>query len=110
MKKSRYSEHGYGAPAIVFAIFVILTGLVGYYVYRHKYQAVVVQTSQSAKTSSTGGSTSSTAHPLIPVAQPPLSSSRSPSNNLNIIKIPELGIEITVPNSIKDLTYHVSSS
>ena len=33
----------------------------------------------------------------------------NPPANQNVVKIPELGIQMTVPNDIKDLTYQVST-
>lgn len=34
----------------------------------------------------------------------------TPPVNQNLVKIPELGIQITVPNSIKDLTYKIGAT
>src|SRR5205085_3038026 len=34
---------------------------------------------------------------------------QQPIANQNVVKIPELGIQMTVPNDIKDLTYQVST-
>lgn len=71
---------------VIVVITVLVTG--GTLIYRHNRNKTANSTSSSVNASTTSPTTSSTS-----------------STNQNIKKIPELGIQITVPDSIKDLTY-----
>jgi len=66
---------------------LILVGGLGYLGYKQ------VNKKSSTSTSSTATTTKTT------------TPATTPTPNQNIVKIPEMGIQITVPDSIKDLTY-----
>jgi hypothetical protein len=82
------SDNGFSAVEILLVlVIVILIGVIGGLVYHNDHKTTVPQTA-SAKSS-------------------PTSSSTKPSTT-SVIKIPQLGIEIVVPNALKGLIYAVS--
>jgi type II secretory pathway pseudopilin PulG len=87
---NKKKELGFTVVEVLLTLILIaLIVLIGLYVYsNHK---------TTNKTSTTNPTTSTTK----------TSSSSTTISNQDVIKISELGIEITVPNSIKDLTYQL---
>lgn len=73
---------------LLLIVVLILVGGLGYLGYKQ------VNKKSSTSTSTTTATTTKTTTPAT-----------TPTPNQNIVKIPELGIQITVPDSIKDLTY-----
>jgi hypothetical protein len=99
MKKFRSNETGFSAIELVLIIvIVVLIGISGWLVYKnhHKNAAATISTTSTSKAAT---STSTT----------PKSTSTSTTKPVTttVFQIPELGIEITVPNSIKDIVYKV---
>ncbi len=92
MNKIRKNESGFSAIEIIMIVVIIgLIGAVGYLVFKnHNKNTKNVGSTQNVKTST--------------------QSSSSMAVNSNIIKIPELGVEITVPDSIKNITYTTDMS
>jgi len=73
---------------LLLIVVLILVGGLGYLGYKQ------VNKKSTTSTSSTNTTTTKATTPTT-----------TPTPNQNIIKIPELGIQITVPDSLKDLTY-----
>lgn len=75
--------------SLLVIIIIILICFVGWFIYHtdHKTKSTATTTATSARSSDKSASPSTT----------------------SVVKIPELGIEITVPNSLKDLIYTASS-
>ena len=94
MNKLTKNEKGFsGIEILMVVVIVALIGVVGYMVYKNKHQPNKIVT--VTKTVVTPASKNTTPTTTTPQTQ----------TNQNIVKFPELGIEITVPDSIKDLTY-----
>lgn len=93
MKISNANQRGFGTLVILFAVVAVmaLTGI-GWTVYQHN---------RTKEASAVTGNNQQATNPE------PTQTTPAPSQN--IIKIPELGIQITVPDSIKDLTYRIST-
>lgn len=94
--RRREHQSGFGTTVVLLAVLVVavlaVTGLVAYQ--HHK--------SSSAKNMTTTQTAQTTAQPKSTTTTQPAQMA-----NQNIFKIPELGIELIVPDSIKDLTYAV---
>ncbi len=86
---------------MVLVVVCAITG-VGWLAYSH-YQSSHKAKSSSSVVASSTPSTTSTVKTPVTVQQP------TTVANQNVVKIPELGIQITVPDSIKDLTYQTTS-
>ena len=88
MNRIKNNQSGFSVVEIVMIVVIIgLIGAVGYLVFKnHSKNTKNVSSTQNVKTSTQ-------------------SSTKSTVTNANIIKFPELGVEITVPESIKDITY-----
>jgi Tfp pilus assembly protein FimT len=87
MNRIKNNESGFSAVEIVMVIVIVgLIGAVGYLVYKnyHKTTKTIVVTK---------------------VVKAPAQSSSSMAVNSNIIKFPELGVEVTVPDSLKTIKY-----
>ena len=96
--KQRTAQSGFGPIGIISIItaVVIIAGA-GFTVYaRHKN----VNTKKVAAATATQTNT----------GQPASTTTTQPAPSLNVIKVPELGIQITVPDSIKDLIYKVGTA
>ena len=92
MNRIKNNESGFSAVEIVMVIVIVgLIGAVGYLVYKnqHKTTKTVVVTKVVKAPTSTSTSTQTSIN----------------NNSTTIIKVPELGIEFSAPNSIKDLVY-----
>jgi len=87
MNRIKNNESGFSAVEIVMVIVIVgLIGAVGYLVYKNQH-------------------TTTKTVVVTKVVKAPAQSSGSMAVNSNIIKFPNLGVEITVPDSIKDITY-----
>ncbi len=98
MGKLRNNESGFGVVEIILVLVIVaLIGAVGYLVYKNHSKTVVtpVAATTTTKPATTSPAKTATLSTATPVA------------NANLIKLSELGVEITVPDSIKDLTYKV---
>ena len=73
---------------LLLIVVIVLVGGLGYRGYKQ------VNKKSKTSTATTNTTTTKTTTPTT-----------TPTPNQNIIKIPELGIQITVPDSLKDLTY-----
>jgi Tfp pilus assembly major pilin PilA len=81
---------------LLLIVVLILVGGLGYLGYKQ------VNKKSTTSTSSTTASTATTTKTTTPAT--------TPTPNQNIVKIPELGIQITVPDRLKDLTYVASKT
>lgn len=104
MGKLRNNQKGFTAVEVLLVILILVVlGAVGYMVYHNDHETKTVNTADTssnkpATTAKTSTSTTSS------------SSQSSATSATTVFKIPELGIEVTVPNSIKDIVYKVNSS
>ncbi len=78
---------------LLLIVVLILVGGLGYLGYKQ------VNKKSTTSTSTTTATTTKTTTPAT-----------TPTPNQNIVKIPELGIQITVPDSLKDLTYSAAKN
>jgi hypothetical protein len=93
MNSTANKQSGFSIVEAVLAILVIgAMAAAGVFVYQHN-QAKVTDAAPHPNSSSSQQTTTTT-----------------PTPTQNVIKIPELGIQITVPDSIKDLTYKVTTA
>jgi len=93
MKKIN-DESGFSAVELILVIAVIaLLGVVGWLVYRDNHKTTVTTATKNTTTATSNANKSKAKTATTP----------------NILKIPELGIEISLPNSLKDLTYAVNN-
>lgn len=91
MKKIN-DESGFSAVELILVIAVaVLLGVVGWLVYKDNHKTTLTPVTNNASSATTSANKSNT----------------KTTTTSNILKIPELGIEITLPNSLKDLTYAV---
>ncbi len=104
-----------------FGVFEIIAGLAilalivtaGWFVYKSHHTVtdapMAAMTTAKLKTTTTPKPVTPSSTPVKPVTKSTnttsVSQSQTTDNNKNIVKIPELGIQITVPDSIKDLVY-----
>jgi len=87
-------QSGFSAVFGVLAVLIIVgLGVAGWAVYQHNRVKPTSAASSSGQSAHQQTTTTTTTTP------PPSAS------NQNVVKIPELGIQITVPDDIKDLTY-----
>ena len=102
MSNREIKQRGFGAVRGV--AFLVVVGVIAsgaWLAYSHYQQAhQVKQANNAAVTTPTSTSTEKT---------PVLAQQAAAAANLNVEKIPELGIQITVPNDIKNLKYQVST-
>ena len=92
MNRIKNNESGFSAVEIIMVMVIVgLIGAVGYLVYKnqHKTTKTVVVTKVVK----------------APASSPPSTQTSTNNNSMTIIKVPELGIEFSAPNSIKDLVY-----
>jgi prepilin-type N-terminal cleavage/methylation domain-containing protein len=98
MNKIFKNEKGFSAVELLLVILVVaLLSAAGWLVYEDNHKttkAAVTSWSTTVKSNST--------------TSPKTTSTIMTPSTTSIIKIPQLGIEVTVPNSIKDLTYSYS--
>ncbi len=93
MRKSNTNQGGFGALGILFVVITVMVlGGVGWTVYQHNR---------------TKGAVAAPGTNQQPANTEPTQTTPTPGQN--IIKIPELGIQIAVPDSIKDLTYKTTT-
>lgn len=101
MSKLQKNESGFSAVEVVLVLVIVaLIGTVGWLVYKNHHKtttAAITTTSATKPTTSTTTKTTTKTTTTTP-------------STTTVVKIPELSIEITVPNSIDDLTYHYTSS
>jgi len=99
--KIKSNEKGFGTlEAILIVIILVLIGVVGYMVYKNHHKSTpVASVSNTQATVKPDSSTSSTATTKTTLA-----------STTTVVQIPELGIQITVPNSIKDLVYATNTA
>lgn len=91
MNKINKNESGFSAVELILVTaIVVLIGVVGWIVYKN-YHKTTAATSTTKSATSTSPSITTT----------PTTNSATP----DLIKIPQLGIEISVPASLEDLTY-----
>ncbi len=106
--KQRFSQKGFGAPVLLLVLAVVLVvGGIGAYLYTGHHSkngtsktTVKLPALNEVTTSPNGipgGATGAAAN-----------NRTSPAPDVNIVKVPEAGFQITVPDSIRDLTYHVA--
>jgi len=87
MNRIKNNESGFSAVEIVMVVVIVgLIGAVGYLVYKNQH-------------------TTTKTVVVTKVVKAPAQSSGSMAVNSNIIKFPELGVEITVPDSLKTIKY-----
>jgi len=93
MNKLKQNESGFSAVEVILVlVIIVLLGVVGWFVYKNQKKT----TTPSTTNTSTTKPTSTTATPTSTSTQP---------KDQNVIKLQELGIQITVPDTLKDLTY-----
>jgi cytoskeletal protein RodZ len=99
MGKLNNDNNGFGGVELLLAIvIVVLLGVVGWFVYKDHNKTTTAKVATVIKTvTKTTAATSS-------------STSTSTTSTTSVFKIPELGIEVTVPNSIKNIVYNVDPS
>ncbi len=92
MNKINKNQKGFGTvESILVVIIVVLIGAVGFLVYKNHHKTAPV--ASATKTTIVKSTAPKTAL----------------SSTTTVVKVPELGIQITVPNSIKDLTYSTAN-
>ncbi len=91
--RQRDRQSGFSVKETLFVVVAVgVIGMVGWFVYQHNR----VKLTNAAPNSNVAS------NQQITTPQPTLT---TPAMNQNVVKIPELGIQITVPDSIKDLKY-----
>ncbi len=92
------SQRGFGAlQGLVVLAVVVVIAAVAWVVYDHNHKPSAAKSTASTSTPTTS-----------PTQKTPVTTKQSTAvANQNVETIPELGISITVPDSIKDLTYQV---
>jgi cytoskeletal protein RodZ len=88
--------------ALLIIVIIALLAFVGGFVWHSK------QTADKTLTAATSSSSSSSTVKQQAKATTPTSPSATQAASTTVFKIPELGIEITVPNAIKDIVYTVN--
>jgi hypothetical protein len=110
--KYNHNQDGFSGMALLVLLLVILAiAGIGSYLYSNRPKAVkpLATGSTSTSPSNTGTSTSPNGIPGgVATTPPPGAVTTGPDSTT--VKITELGFQITVPNAIKDLTYHVNGS
>ncbi|SRR6266566_2909770 len=102
MSNREVKQRGFGAiRGVAFLVVAGVIASVAWLAYSHNQKAhQVMQTSSAASLTPATTSTAKT---------PVLAQQAAAVANQNVEKIPELGIQITVPDDIKDLKYQVST-
>lgn len=91
MKRMGHRQAGFSiVEAVVVAAVIGIIGTGGWFVYQHNRTKVTNAAASSNQATDQQATT-------------------TPATTQNVVKIPELGIQLTVPDSIKDLTYQVST-
>jgi uncharacterized protein (UPF0333 family) len=105
--KQHFSEEGFGGLEllIVLATVLILAGIGAYLYGKHSPAKTAKQTIGSGVSTSTGTSTTPGGIPVTATTPKPATTASQ-----TIVKVNEAGLQIAVPNSLKDLTYHVISN
>ncbi len=104
MKK--HNQHGFSGLAVLLLLAVVLTiGGIGNYLYGRNQKKPTTTAVTAPAPGATGQSTSPNGIPGGATGSPSGSSNPTASTT-TVIKVSEAGFQITVPNSIKDLTYH----
>ena len=100
MLDRKSKQTGFGAVLGLLLVVVVCAVVgAGWLTYSHYHK--LNQVKQTTNAATTPSSTPSTTKTPVTVKQ------STTVANQNVVKIPELGIQITVPDSIKDLTYQV---
>jgi len=100
MNKLKQNESGFSAVEVVLVlIIVVLLGVVGWFVYKNQKKTSPSTTTTTSTTTPTSTKTTTTPAPI----------STQPKDQ-NVVKLQELGIQITVPDTLKDLTYSSKKS
>jgi hypothetical protein len=93
MSKIQKSEQGFSSvEAMLILVIIVLIGIIGWFVYKDHQTATNTTKTNVTATNNHGPSTKTT-------------TVKAAIANQNVVKIPELGIELAVPDSIKDLVY-----
>jgi len=100
MSNREVKQRGFGsAQGVAFLVVVGVIASAAWLAYGHYQKThMAKQANNAAVTTPTN---TSTVESPVPVQQ------AAAATNQNVVKIPELGIQITVPDNIKDLTYQV---
>lgn len=107
--KQRLSPNGFAAPVILLALAALLVvGGIGAYLYTNQPAKKTPTTSTADTTLPAAASTSPNGIPAGATGTPPPAS--HPASTDVTITVPGVGFQITVPASLKDLTYHVNGS
>lgn len=109
------NDHGMGGLEVLMTLVVVLVMMgVGTYVYTRQNST---KTANTAKSGSSSASSEGTPNATAPNGVPPAASGgtsssgkTSSSPSTSTIKVTEGGLQITVPDSLKDLTWHSTSS
>lgn len=98
MPSSKIPQRGFGAIEgfLVVVVVGIIAG-VAWLMYRHYQAAIQTRSTSTVARSALENSTTTKTR----------ATAQQPTTNRNVVKIPELGIQMTVPSDIKDLTYQV---
>jgi Tfp pilus assembly protein PilV len=103
--KLKNNQKGFTAVEVLLIVLILVViGAVGYMAYRNDHKTKTVSTTNTS-TNKPATSTTKTS-----TSTPSTSSQSSTSSTTTVFKIPELGIEVTVPNSIKDIVYKVNAT
>lgn len=104
--KRRNLTHGFAGLELllVFAVVLLIAGL-GAFLYGKSHPSKAAN-SQTKSVNSVNNGTSTTPGGIPAGAGAPVS---TPTTTLTTVKVPEAGLQISVPTSMQDLTYHVVS-
>lgn len=105
--KLHFSEDGFGGIELllVLATVLLLAGIGSYLYSKHHASTAITKKDAVAHPTNTGVSTTPNGVPVAGNTPTP-----STSAGQTIVKISEAGMQIAVPSSLKDLTYHVVSN
>ena len=100
MLKREVEQRGFGAIQVLLVLIVVcVIASAVWLTYSHYQTAHQAKPTSNAASSALANSTTTKTR----------ATTQQPTANQNVVKIPELGIQMTVPNDIKDLTYQVST-
>ncbi len=104
--KRDFSPHGFAAPVVLLGLVVLFViGGIGAYLYSQQNHTVKKPTTAVKLATPDGQSTSPGGVPVGANSSP---AAAAPSNGDTTITVSGAGFQITVPASLKDLTYHVN--